>query len=55
MKKVDIIMENNWTDKVNMISMIETKPGYTLISVHAEYLPKRNETHITLYFETKGD
>lgn len=49
MKKVIIVMRNNWLFDINNILQHNNIDLHELISIHAEYCPGVNETHITIY------
>lgn len=48
-KKVIIVMCNNWLFDINSILQHNDIDLHKLISIHAEYYHTANETHITIY------
>ena len=49
MKKTIIVMRNNWLFDINGVLKFEDIDIDKLLSIHAEYYPKSNETHIVVY------
>jgi hypothetical protein len=49
MTKTIIVMENNWLFDINRVLEFNNIDLHKLLSLHAEYYPKANETHIVIY------
>lgn len=54
MEKTIIVMANNWLFDINSILMHNSIDLHAIVSIHAEYYPVKNETHIIVTYHSNN-
>ena len=53
LNRIIVVMNGDWTRQIDTVTKFSLPSDCTILNVHCEYYPKKNETHIIYLIDEK--